>query len=113
MAGESGPITVLLPWYATLFRHAKFEEAVLEIAPVALRYGATSFTVYHSLEDPYRFWQWTNVPDKLTWERYWYGEEFVRWRTEHTGWFQVPIVYNLAEELESGRIETETVEAQA
>jgi hypothetical protein len=32
---------VYVPWYATVFRGDKLEEKVAEIAPVALRYGAT------------------------------------------------------------------------
>jgi hypothetical protein len=111
MAGEQGPLKILVPWYSTLFRADRFEDALKEIAPVVMRYGATSFHVYRSLEDPYRFWQWAAVPDKLTWERYWYGEEMSRWRVEHSGCYQVPIVYNIAREVASGRVETETVEA--
>jgi hypothetical protein len=30
-----------IPWYATLFRGDRFEQALAEIAPVAMRYGAT------------------------------------------------------------------------
>ena len=33
---------VQIPWYATLFRGDKFEVALAEIAPVALRYASTS-----------------------------------------------------------------------
>jgi hypothetical protein len=113
MAGETGPLSILLPWYATTFRADKFEAALLEIAPVAPRYGATSYHVHRSLEDPYRFWHWTAVPDKLTWEKYWYGSEFRRWRAEHAGWFVVPITYNIARELAFGRIEPEEAELGA
>jgi len=105
-----GPYTVLLPWYATLFRGDRFAEALQEIAPVAMRYGATSYHVYRSQEDLYKFWQWTAVPDKLSWERYWYSDEFARWRTEHSSWYQVPIVYTIAHEIAAGRIEHETLE---
>jgi len=37
---------VQIPWYATLFRGDKFEAALREIAPVAMRYGATDYVVY-------------------------------------------------------------------
>jgi hypothetical protein len=110
MAGAAGPYTILLPWYATLFRADRFAEALQEIAPVAMRYDATSYHVYRSQEDLYHFWHWTAVPDKLSWERYWYGDEFARWRAEHSGWYQVPIVYTIAHEIASGRIETERIE---
>jgi hypothetical protein len=107
----AGPFTILLPWYATLFRGDRFEEALKEIAPVAMRYGATSYHVYRSQEDLYQFWQWTTVPDKVSWERYWYGPEFQVWRAEHASWYQVPIVYTVAAEIATGAIETETVQS--
>jgi hypothetical protein len=114
MAGpDAGPFTILLPWYATLFRGDRFAEALQEIAPVAMRYGATSYHVYRSQEDLYRFWQWTIVPDKLSWERYWYGPEFARWREEHASWYQVPIVYTVAREIATGALETEDAEVSA
>ena len=106
----AGPFTILMPWYATLFRGDRFEEALKEIAPVAMRYGATSYHVYRSQEDLYQFWQWTAVPTKLAWERYWYGPEFQVWRAEHSSWYQVPLVYTVAHEIASGAIEHETVQ---
>ena len=48
---------VHIPWYATLFRGDKFEEALEEIAPLALRYGATDYAVYRSRDDRYKFLQ--------------------------------------------------------
>ena len=43
---------VNIPWYATLFRGDRFAEALGEIAPVALRYGASDYTVYRAQDDP-------------------------------------------------------------
>jgi len=107
---ESGPYTMLLPWYATLFRSKQFAAALLEIAPVALRYGATSYHVYQSHDDLYKFFHCTAVPTKLVWEQYWYGPEFSRWRAEHAGWYQVPVVYAPAHEIASGALEHDSVE---
>jgi hypothetical protein len=101
---------VHIPWYATLFRGDKLEVALQEIAPVALRYGATSYHVYRSHDDLYKFFHFTAVPDKLSWERYWYSDEFGRWRAEYSSWYQVPIVYTVAHEIASGAIEHESVE---
>jgi hypothetical protein len=105
-----GPFTILMPWYVTFFRGNKFAEALQEIAPVAMKYGATSYHLYRSQEDLYQFWQWTAVPDKIMWEKYWYGPEFQRWRAEHSSWYQVPLVYTVTHEIASGAIEHETVE---
>ena len=44
---------------------------------VALRYGATEYAVYRSRDDRYKFLQIGDFEDKLDFERYWYGEEFV------------------------------------
>ena len=46
-----------IPWYATGFRADKLAEALAEIAPVALRYGATDYAVYRSRDDRYKFLQ--------------------------------------------------------
>ena len=42
---------VHIPWYATVFRGDKLEAALAEIAPVALRYGATSYAVHRNRDD--------------------------------------------------------------
>jgi hypothetical protein len=89
MAGS----VVHVPWYATLFRGDKLETALLEIAPVALRYGAKDWAVHRALDDTYKFLQMATFDNKSDWERYWYGPEFVQWRADYTSWYQVPIVY--------------------
>ncbi len=84
---------VQVPWYATVFRGDRFEEAVSIIAPVALRYGATDYRVYRYRDDRYKFIQMATFEDKLDWERYWYGREFVAWRADYSSWYQVPVTY--------------------
>ena len=84
---------VHVPWYATLFRGDQFELALMEIAPLALRYGATEFSVHRNGDDRYKFLQISHFETKLDWERYWSGPEFVEWRGRYSSWFQVPIVY--------------------
>ena len=84
---------VHIPWYATLFRGDKFELALAEIAPVALRYGATDYRVYRSRDDMYRYLQMATFEDHGDWERYWFGEEFSAWRADYTSWYQVPVTY--------------------
>ena len=85
--------TVHIPWYATLFRGDKFELALQEIAPVALRYGATDYAVHRGRDDRYRFLQMVSFDDHAAWERYWYGPEFVDWRADYASWYQVPVLY--------------------
>lgn len=85
--------TVIVPWYATGFRANAFEDALGEVAAVALRYGATSYAVYRSKEDTYRFQQVANFPEHIDWERYWEGPEMTEFRVRHSGWYQVPVLY--------------------
>ena len=93
-----------IPWYATLFRGDKFAVALQEIAPIALRYGATEYAVYRSRDDPYRFTQYATFADKHDFERYWYGEEFSVWRADYTSWYQVPVLYGWTDLLVRGGI---------
>ena len=88
-----------VPWYATLFRGDGFALAIQEIAAVALRYGATEYSVYRSRDDAYRFLQMATFENKSDFERYWYGEEFSIWRADYSGWYQVPVVYQWSEML--------------
>ena len=84
---------VHIPWYATLFRGDKFERALEEIAPIALRYGATEYAIYRSRDDAYKILQLASFDDKADFERYWYGEEFSTWRADFSSFYQVPVLY--------------------
>ena len=85
--------TVVIPWYATGFRADAFGEALNELAAHAMRYGASSYAVYRSRDDRYRFHQFASFDEHLDWERYWAGPEMTRFRAVHSGWFQVPVSY--------------------
>ena len=93
MAGGS----VHVPWYATGFRGDKLEAALAEVAPVALRYGATGYQVFRFRDDRYKFLQTATFEEKLDWERYWGGPEMTRFRTVCSGWYQVPVLYQWAD----------------
>jgi quinol monooxygenase YgiN len=84
---------VHIPWYATVFRGDKFEQALTEIAAVSARYGATEYAVYRSRDDQYKFLQLATFENKADWERYWNGEEFSIWRGDFSSWYQVPVLY--------------------
>ena len=99
--------TVHIPWYATLFRGDRFVEALEEIAPLALRYGATGYRVYRSRDDGYKFLQTVEFEDKLDWERYWNGPEFIQWRASYSSWYQVPVLYVWNDIVAEGRSEVQ------
>ncbi|HTQ69454.1 MAG TPA: hypothetical protein VMI13_12250 [Solirubrobacteraceae bacterium] len=85
---------VIVPWYATGFRADGFNDDLREVAATALRYGATSYAVYRSRSDKYRFQQLASFEEKLDWERYWEGPEMNYFRTVHSSWYQVPVLYD-------------------
>jgi hypothetical protein len=85
--------TAIVAWYATGFRAEPFGLALDEVAAVAMRYGASSYAVYRSREDRYRFQQLASFDEHLDWDRYWLGREMVDFRVRHSGWYQVPVLY--------------------
>jgi quinol monooxygenase YgiN len=93
------------PWYATVFRADQFEDALREIAPVALRYGATEYAVYRQVDDRYRFTQFATFENKQQYETYWHGREFTEWRADYSSFFQVPVVYTSATLVTAGTLE--------
>lgn len=98
--------TVHVPWYATLFRGDRFEEALAEISAIAPRYGATSYSVHRYRDDRYKFLQILGFGEKAAFTAYWEGPEFTRWRAIHSGWFQVPVVYGWADLSAQGAMPT-------
>lgn len=91
--GPSKPGTVIIPWYATGFRGNALEVALNDVAPIALRYGASSYAVYRSRDDKYRFQQLASFERNLDWERYWEGTEMIELRRRFSGSYQVPVLY--------------------
>ena len=100
MAGGS----VHIPWYATGFRGDKLEAALADIAPLALRYGASSYAVYRYNDDRYKFLQTATFHDKADWERYWLGPEFERFRVTTSSFYQVPVLYTWADVVAEGSL---------
>ncbi len=96
--------TVIVPWYATGFRADDFERELGEVAAKALRYGASSYAVYRAHDDRYRFQQLAAFEEKLDWERFWEGAEMSYFRTIHSSWYQVPVLYGWWDLSASGAI---------
>jgi hypothetical protein len=96
--------TVIVPWYATGFRGNRVEDALNEIAAVALRYGASSYAVFRARDDRYKFQQFATFEDKLDWERYWEGPEMTLFRTAHSSSYQVPVLYGWWDQTAGGAI---------
>jgi hypothetical protein len=101
--------TVIVPWYATGFRGDAFEEALNEVAATALRYGASSYGVYRARDDRYKFQQLASFDEHLDWERYWQGPELTYFRTAHSSWYQVPVLYGWWDLTASGALAPEAI----
>jgi hypothetical protein len=106
---KAGGGVVFLPWYATGFRADGFADALAEIAPVALRYGATEYAVYRSRDDRYKFLQSAAFADGVDFDRYWYGPEVERFRSRYASWYQVPVVPYWNDQVVAGAVELEPV----
>lgn len=100
---------VHIPWYATFFRGDGFSAALEEIAPIALRYGATDYMVFRSKDDTYKFLQTAAFEDELDFTRYWEGPEFIEFRVRYSGWFQVPVLYTWNALVARGGVEPDVV----
>jgi hypothetical protein len=95
-------VHVHIPWYATVFRGDKLEAALHEIAAVSLKYGATDYAVFRYHDDRYKFLQHVTFDEKVQWERYWDGPDFIDWRVANNSYFQVPVVYGMVDVIASG-----------
>ena len=99
---------VHIPWYATVWRGDRLEEALGQIAPLALRYGATEYAVHRSRDDAYKFLQMATFENKVDFERYWNGEDFSLWCADYAGWYTVPVLYVWHDLVVRGGIEVVT-----
>ena len=102
--------TVIVPWYATGFRAEEFEKDLGEVAATALRYGASSYAVYRARDDRYKFQQLAEFEEYLDWERFWDGSEMTYFRTAHSSWYQVPVLYGWWDRTAGGVITRPAVE---
>ena len=72
---------VHIPWYATgLARRQARAPHWRTWPPVALRYGARSYSVFRYRDDRYKFLQTAEFEHKAQFERYWRGPEFTEFR---------------------------------
>ena len=111
MAAGGGVMWVA--WYATVFRQETLALSIAEVAPIALRYGASRYAVQRNLDDRYRITQITWCNDREDWYRYWDGPEMIEFRAANTGRFQIPINYWWHEEIAAGELGPEVpLEAQ-
>jgi hypothetical protein len=89
-------------WYATVLRQDAFAAEVARAAPLALRYGATQYSVHVSRDDRYKITQMAWFESKADWYSYWEGPEMIAFRRRNSGHYQIPIAYVWYDEVVSG-----------
>jgi hypothetical protein len=100
---------VWIPWYATVLRNESFAASVARVAPIALRYGATQYSVHRSRDDRYKITQMSWFESSTDWYRYWDGPEMIEFRRRNAGHFQNPITYSWNDELIAGSLGPEVI----
>jgi hypothetical protein len=95
---------VWVSWYATVLRQDILAEEVSRVAPIAMRYGATRYSVQISNEDRYKITQMSWFASKDDWYRYWDGPEMIEFRANNFGRYQIPIVYGWQDEVVAGEL---------
>jgi hypothetical protein len=95
---------VHIQWYATVLRQEALAAEVSLAAPVALRYGATRYSVQRSRDDRYKVIQMAWFEEKHDWYRYWESPEMVEFRRRNSGHYQIPVTYVWYDELAAGEL---------
>jgi hypothetical protein len=91
-------------WYGTILRGDLLADEVAGMAPLALRYGATRFSVQRNRDDMYKITQMTWFEQKSDWYRFWDGPEMIEFRARLSGKYQIPIAYVWQDELAAGEL---------
>ena len=95
---------VHVQWYATILRQDALAVEICGAARVALRYGATQYSVHRSRDDAYKITQMAWFESHAAWYRYWEGPEMIEFRRRHLGKYQIPITYVWYDELVAGAL---------
>jgi hypothetical protein len=95
---------VHVQWYSTVLRQESFAAEVSRVSRLALRYGATQYSVHRSQDDRYRIIQMAWFENKADWYRYWDGPEMIEFRARNSGHYIIPVSYVWHDELVHGAL---------
>ena len=101
MAGAHGG-KVQIPYYATGLRGEDLQAGLASIAPTALKYGATDYSVTRNREDRYKFLLTADFPNADDFYRWWEGTEYQNFRIEYQGYYQLGVLYSWNDLITSG-----------
>jgi hypothetical protein len=91
-------------WQVNGFRGDKFEDAWRPAARAVLDYGATSWMLFRSQDDPLSFIQMASFPTKTDFDRYWFSEEIAEARAAVSGYFQLPVIPKWLRVVDAGEL---------
>ena len=80
----------IIDWHIHPFRADRWFEIWLPAAERALAFGATSWTITRSIEDPLAFQQTSTWRDRADFERYWASDEVSAIRQDALKYFNKP-----------------------
>lgn len=100
---------VHIQWYATVLRQDLLTDEVSAAAELALRYGATQYSVHRSRDDRYKLIQMAWFESKRDWYRYWDGPEMTEFRRRNSGHYQIPVTYVWNDEVAFGALGPEVL----
>ena len=107
---SNGPPRVIhVQWYATILRQDALAAEICQAARIALRYGATQYSVHRSADDRYKIIQMAWFESGRDWYRYWEGPEMIEFRRRNSGRYQVPVTYTWHDELDFGALGPEVL----
>jgi hypothetical protein len=95
---------VHVDWYATVLRQDLLAVELVAAAPLALRYGATQYSVHRNNQDRYKITQMAWFESERDWYAYWEGPEMIEFRRRNAGKYQIPVTYVWHEELAAGAL---------
>ncbi|HEY5942924.1 MAG TPA: hypothetical protein VIT89_08710 [Solirubrobacterales bacterium] len=81
-----------LDWHITPFRADRFLDQWESIAAKASAYGAKSWSLIRSKDDPLAFRQTMIWENRADFERYWYSDEVEEARAAIIGFYDIPLL---------------------
>jgi hypothetical protein len=81
-----------LDWHIVPFRSDRFLDLWEPVAAKAPAYGAKSWSLIRSIDDPQAFRQTMVWESRADFERYWYAEEIAQARTAIIDVYDIPLL---------------------
>jgi quinol monooxygenase YgiN len=82
----------VIDWHVTPMRAERWQELWEPAAARALSFGASSYSLTRSIDDPLHYRQVSVWEDKSDFDRYWYSDEVSRIREQAIDLFQKPVL---------------------